>query len=106
MKISNLKYLLAIGTILTVGCNKQLDQTNPNAQTSATYWQTSTDAVKGVNACYQMFLEDGGYMRFTPILLNIQGDDVRSQSPWTSISNVGKLQLGTDDEAGYGWCFD
>jgi hypothetical protein len=106
MKISNLKYLLAIGIIFTAGCKKQLDQTNPNAQTSATYWQTSTDALKGVNACYQMFLEDGGYMRFTPILLNIQGDDVRSQSPWTAISNVGKFQLGTADEAGYGWCFD
>jgi starch-binding outer membrane protein, SusD/RagB family len=106
MKISNLKYLLAIGIIFTTGCKKQLDQTNPNAQTSATYWQTSNDAIKGVNACYQMFLEDGGYMRFTPILLNIQGDDVRSQSPWTAISNVGKFQLGTADEAGYGWTFD
>ena len=79
---------------------------NPNSQTSSTYWQTQSDAVKGVNACYQTFLEDGGYMRFTPILLNIQGDDVRSKSPWTAISNVGKFQLGTADNAGYGWSFD
>jgi starch-binding outer membrane protein, SusD/RagB family len=107
MKISNLKYLFAISIIFVfAGCSKQLKQENPNAQTSASFWKTSTDALKGVNACYQMFLEDGGYMRFTPILLNIQGDDVRSNSPWTAISNVGRFQLGTSDEAGYGWTFD
>lgn len=107
MKIMNLKYITAIGiALLSVGCKKQLDQVNPNQQTSATYWQNETDALKGVNACYQMFLEDGGYMRFTPILLNVQGDDVRSNSPWTAISNVGKFQLGTADESGYGWTFD
>jgi hypothetical protein len=89
-----------------VSCEKQLNQTNPNAQTSASFWKTSSDALAGVNACYQMFLEDGGYMRFSPILLNVQGDDVRSQSPWTAISNVGKFQLGTADNSGYGWTFD
>jgi tetratricopeptide (TPR) repeat protein len=87
-------------------CQKQLEQENPNAQTSANFWKTADDALKGVNACYQMFLEDGGYMRFTPILLNVQGDDVRSRSPWTAISNVGKFQLGTADASGYGWTFD
>ena len=107
MKISILKYSLSIGIILLLaGCSKQLDQSNPNAQTSANFWKTSSDAVQGVNACYQMFLEDGGYMRFCPILLNIQGDDVRSNSPWTAISNVGKFQLGTADNSGYGWTFD
>jgi hypothetical protein len=107
MKLSIIKYSISIGLIsLMAGCTKQLDQTNPNNQTSATFWQTSSDALKGVNACYQMFLEDGGYMRFTPILLNIQGDDIRSNSPWTAISNVGKFQLGTADNSGYGWAFD
>ncbi|KAI9452836.1 RagB/SusD family protein [Russula earlei] len=49
---------------------------------------------------------DGAYMRFTPILLDVRGDDVRSNSPWTAISNVGKFSLGTSDPAGYGWAFD
>lgn len=106
MKLFKLKYSFAIAAVILAGCSKQLEQVNPNQQTSASYWQTADDALKGVNACYQMFIEDGGYMRFTPILLNIQGDDVRSQSPWTAISNVGKFQLGTADEAGYGWTFD
>jgi starch-binding outer membrane protein, SusD/RagB family len=107
MKVFNLKYcFIILAPLAFAGCEKQLNQDNPNQQTSATYWKTSDDAVKGVNACYQLFLEDGGYMRFTPILLNVQGDDVRSNSPWTAISNAGKFQLGTADESGYGWAFD
>ncbi len=107
MKLFNLKYSIAICLLIIFSsCEKQLDQVNPNAQTSSSYWKTETDALAGVNACYQMLMEDGGYMRFTPILLNIQGDDVRSNSPWTAISNVGKFQLGTADPAGYAWTFD
>ena len=107
MKMFNLKYGIAFSLLAGLfGCEKQLTQVNPNSQTSASYWKTSNDALQGVNSCYQMFLEDGGYMRFTPILLNIEGDDVISNSPWTAISNVGKFQLGTADNAGYGWAFD
>lgn len=107
MKISNAKYLMAcFATLFLMSCKKQLNQINPNQPTSASYWKTADDALKGVNACYQMFLEDGGYMRFTPVLLNVPGDDIRSNSPWTAISNAGKFQLGTADESGYGWAFD
>ena len=107
MKLFKIKYVFAAGILpIFFSCEKQLNQTNPNAQTSATFWKTSTDALAGVNSCYQMFLEDGGFMRFSPVLLNVQGDDVRSQSPWTAISNVGKFQLGTADLSGYGWTFD
>src|SRR6059058_2913248 len=106
MKLSIIKYGLSLCLVtLLASCAKQLEQVNPNAPTSASFWKTSSDAVAGVNACYQMLLEDGGYMRFTPILLNVQGDDVRSNSPWTAISNVGKFQLGTADISGYGWAF-
>jgi hypothetical protein len=45
-------------------------------------------------------------MRFTPILLDVRGDDIRSNSPWTAISGVGKFALGTSDASGYGWAFD
>src|SRR5665213_724883 len=107
MKSFNLRYVIASLMITTLfSCDKQLNQVNPNNQTSSSFWKTQNDALQGVNACYQMLLEDGGYMRFTPILLNVQGDDVRSNSPWTAISNVGKFQLGTADPSGYGWSFD
>jgi hypothetical protein len=107
MKRSFLTYGLSIGLACSIAsCTKQLNQTNPNSQTSSSFWKTSTDALQGVTACYQLLLEDGMYMRFSPILLNVQGDDVRSNSPWTAISNVGKFQLGTADASGYGWTFD
>jgi hypothetical protein len=102
------KYILflATATWLLAGCNKQLTQDNPNAQTAETYWKTSADAVAGIDAAYAPLLLDGGYMRFTPILLDVRADDVHSNSPWTAISNVGKFALGTSDPSGYGWSFD
>jgi len=70
----------ASAVILFTGCTKKLDQSNPNSQTSATFWQTSDDALKGVNAAYGSLLIDGTYMRFTPALLDIRGDDVGRRS--------------------------
>jgi len=98
--------IIAASLWLAPGCSKQLDQANPNAQTSTSYWKTAADAEAGINAAYAPLLLDGGYMRFTPILLDVRGDDVHSNSPWTAISNVGKFALGTSDPSGYGWSFD
>ncbi|SFD87719.1 Starch-binding associating with outer membrane [Chitinophaga sp. CF118] len=98
--------ILSAASLLAAGCNKKLDQVNPNAQTSSSFWKTGADAVQGVNAAYAPMLLDGAYMRFTPILLDVRGDDIRSNSPWTAISGVGKFALGTSDASGYGWAFD
>jgi hypothetical protein len=108
MKICKLKYLylLAFVSWLSFGCNKKLDQVNPNAQVTENFWKTGNDALQGINAAYAPLLLDGTYMRFTPILRNVPGDDVRSNSPWIAISGVGKFALGTSDPAGYGWAFD
>src|SRR5687767_9401465 len=105
MKIYNsLKRLFGIAMLLlAAGCSKKLDQANPNSQTSATFWQSSDDAVKGINAAYGSLLIDGTYMRFTPALLDIRGDDIKSNSPWTAFGNIGRFALGTADGAGYGW---
>lgn len=106
--MKSIQYILFVSLVgwSAAGCNKQLDQVNPNAQTSSTFWKTATDALQGVNAAYAPLMLDGAYMRFTPILLDVRADDVRSNSPWTAISNVGKFQLGTSDPSGYGWSFD
>lgn len=95
----------ATAVLLSAGCTKKLDQSNPNSQTSATFWQSQDDAVKGVNAAYGSLLIDGTYMRFTPALLDIRGDDIKSNSPWTAFGNIGRFALGTADGAGYGWAF-
>jgi tetratricopeptide (TPR) repeat protein len=108
MKRTISHYIIAITAagIVTAGCGKKLDQVNPNAQTSGTFWQTGNDALQGINAAYAPMLLDGAYMRFTPILLDVRGDDIRSNSPWTAISGIGKFALGTGNADGYGWAFD
>src|SRR5689334_10705313 len=105
MRFLSFNILLATvaGSLLLSGCEKHLDQVNPNSPTVGSFWKTSDDAVQGINAAYGSLLVDGTYMRFTPILLDVRGDDVRSNSPWTAISNVGKFNLGTADPSGYGW---
>ena len=65
---------------LGTGCDKKLEQANPNQQTSATFWQNDGDAIKGVNAAYGSLLIDGTYMRFTPAMMDIRGDDIKSNS--------------------------
>jgi hypothetical protein len=108
MKILRFKYIILFSAVtwFSLGCNKKLEQVNPNAQTSASFWKNSTDAVEGINAAYAPFLLDGAYMRFTPILLDVRGDDIRSNSPWTAVSQVGRFALGTGVSDGYGWAFD
>lgn len=106
MKTFNYIVFVLLTGWFSTGCNKQLEQVNPNAQTASSYWKTSGDALAGIDAAYAPLLLDGAYMRFTPILLDVRGDDVHSNSPWTAISNVGKFALGTSDPSGYGWAFD
>jgi len=107
MKKNNVIYLITFAGMVNImpGCTKKLEQTNPNAQTSATFWKTGTDALQGVNAAYGSLIIDGTYMRFTPALLDVRGDDVRSNSPWTAFANIGRFALGTSDPAGYGWAY-
>jgi hypothetical protein len=109
MKNKNFKYyftLLSFSGLLLGSCNKDLVQNNPNAQTSSSYWQTGGDALQGINAAYAVLTLDGTYMRFSPVLENVRGDDIISHSPWTAISNVDIFALGTSDPSGYGWAYD
>ena len=100
-------YILALfaGMLLTQSCQKELDQSNPNAQTSATFWQSQDDAIKGVNATYQTLIIDGGYMRSTPVLLDTRGDDIKSNSPWDQMYNSGKFAMNAGNDAIYGWAY-
>jgi hypothetical protein len=102
MKTISRKYLLAflpavaflaiVGLIIQ-GCSKQLQQTNPNQQTAATFWKTATDAYNAGNSVYGSLILDGSYMRFAHVVLNTRGDDATSNSPWNEIYNCGKFDL-------------
>ncbi|MBU1820632.1 MAG: RagB/SusD family nutrient uptake outer membrane protein, partial [Bacteroidetes bacterium] len=99
--------LLAAFALLFTGsaCQDQLEQVNPNQQTSATFWQNQDDALKGITAAYLSLAIDGGYMRSTNLLLDTRGDDARSNSPWDQMYNSGRFALNAGNDAIYGWAF-
>ena len=98
--------LVLLTTLLAgTACQDKLEQINPNQQTSATFWQSQDDALKGITAAYLPLGIDGGYMRSTNILLDTRGDDARSNSPWDQMYNAGRFALNTANDAIYGWVF-
>lgn len=106
-KFYNLVVFFSI-TLSIVSCvkNEDLVQVDPNVETEGSFWKTDSDALKGVNAAYGSLLTDGTYMRSTPLLLDLKGDDCRSQSPWGSMFNVGRFNSSVADPAIYGWAFE
>lgn len=110
MKNYNLKLWLIcpLLSVFFAACVTEDDlvQLDPNNQDEGFYWQTEVDAQKGVNAIYASLLPDGAYMRCTPLMLDLKGDDTRSTSPWANMANVGRFNSAIADPAIYGWAFE
>ncbi|MEZ4917852.1 MAG: RagB/SusD family nutrient uptake outer membrane protein [Saprospiraceae bacterium] len=107
----NILFKITFSTLLVftlAGCVKEDDliQVDPNVATEASFWKTPEDAVNGLNAVYGKLCVDGTYMRSTPLLLDLKGDDCRSHSPWSAMANVGKFNTGIADPAIYGWAYE
>jgi tetratricopeptide (TPR) repeat protein len=98
-------FTLLLVAVFAMGCKKgDLTTVNPNAQTTQTFWQNASDAVKGINAVYGSLIIDGSYMRFSPIVENTRGDDATSYSPWDQIYNMGKFNMqSTGDGVLFSW---
>ena len=94
--------------IVTTSCvnDEDLIQVDPNNDAVDSFWKTDQDAVEGVNAAYGSLLTDGTYMRSTPLLLDLKGDDCRSNSPWGAMYNVGRFNSNVSDAAIYGWAYE
>ncbi|WP_157206278.1 RagB/SusD family nutrient uptake outer membrane protein [Mariniflexile maritimum] len=110
MKYINFKYsllFLSLSVILTA-CVKEDDliQIDPNNDAVDSFWKTDNDALEGVNAAYGSLLTDGTYMRSTPLLLDLKGDDCKSNSPWGAMYVVGKFNSNVTDAAIYGWAYE
>jgi hypothetical protein len=110
MKFKIYKYLASAFSlvILTTSCVNDADliQVDPNNSAVDSFWKTEQDAVLGVNAAYGSLLTDGTYMRSTPLLLDLKGDDTRSNSPWDAMYNVGRFNSNVTNAAIYGWAFE
>ena len=94
--------------IITTSCvnDEDLVQVDPNNDAVDSFWKTDQDAIEGVNAAYGSLLTDGTYMRSTPLLLDLKGDDTRSNSPWGAMYNVGRFNSNVSDAAIYGWAYE
>lgn len=94
MKAKQLIILTAVIVFSSAGCKKgYLDLSNPNQQTTATFWKDEVEATKAVNAIYQSLYYDGTFLRFAQCALDFRGDDVMSPSPWDVLSNTGSFKL-------------
>lgn len=110
MKYKIFNYLtvfFSLSVVLT-SCvnNEDLVQVDPNQDAVDSFWKTDQDAIEGVNAAYGSLLTDGTYMRSTPLLLDLKGDDTRSNSPWDAMYNVGRFNSNVSNAAIYGWAFE
>lgn len=79
--------------LLSLGCNKKLEQINPNAATAASFWKTKEDAYAGVTAIYNGLILDGTYMRSLPGLTDSRGDDFTGDSPWLDLVLTGQFVI-------------
>lgn len=96
MKTIKISILFLAIVLFVAGCKKDyIDLTNPNLQTSATFWQTEDQAVLGVNGVYQALLYDGTFLRFAPACLDSRDDITKSPSPWDAFSAVAQFNLLT-----------
>ena len=110
MKYKIFNYLAGFLSLVVVATScvndEDLIQLDPNNDAADSFWKTDEDAIKGVNAAYGSLLTDGSYMRSTPLLLDLKGDDTRSNSPWGSMYNVGRFNSNVSDAAIYGWAYE
>lgn len=93
--MKSIKYIFLATFIFLMGSCQQdwLELSNPNVQTSGTFWKSEGDILKGVNATYQSLNYDGTWLRFAAIALDLRGDDVLSPSPWDVLQNTGSFKL-------------
>lgn len=82
--------------MITIGCEKKLNLSNPNALTSTDYWKTREQAYAGVTAIYNALILDGTYMRSLPGLTDSRGDDFTGHSPWLDLELTGKFIIPTN----------
>src|SRR5436853_2798620 len=104
--ITDMKKLLNLLLLLLVvlGCDKKLDQVNPNALTTAGYWKTKDQAFAGTTAIYNALILDGTYMRSFPGLTDSRGDDFTGDSPWLDLELTGKFIIpATSDPVFWIW---
>ena len=91
MRLKTLVPALTLGVALS-GC-AELEVTDPNRQTTGSFWQTEGDAVQAINATYNGLQRLGTYGRWNVFAFDIRSDIGYSNSPWPDLSKFNKFTL-------------
>lgn len=68
--------IIFFAVALLTSCKKNFDEPNPNQPTIASFWKTSEDAIKGINAVYSIFHRGyAGYSRAMFFHGMLKGDE-------------------------------
>jgi starch-binding outer membrane protein, SusD/RagB family len=93
MRIRRSLTALLAGATLLVGC-MDLDVTNPNEQSSESFWRTAEDANRGLVATYNALLLLGVFGRWQAFANDIRSDIGTAEvSPWGDLANFNRFQL-------------
>ena len=105
--MNKIKFLiLLIAGLAMMSCEDLLNQTNPNAPDSDSYWQTEEDVQSGLNAAYRPLRFNGEYRRWLHILYVSRSDERYSMSPdanMQSYSNFRTLNNSSTEAVLYTW---
>lgn len=83
--------LVVLLSFLAVGCS-DLVQTNPNQETSSTFFANEEDALRSINSVYNHLGAVNGTYAQWPFFMRDQRSDISfSDSPWTDLSNLSKF---------------
>ena len=95
MRLKALLPSLLLGVALS-GC-AELEVTDPNRQTTGSFWQSQADATQAINATYNGLQRLGTYGRWNVFAFDIRSDIGSSSSPWPELSNFNKFSLADYD---------
>lgn len=76
-----------------------LERTNPNEQSSATYWQTEEEIMNGINAAYRPLRFNGCYGRWLHVLYTSRSDEGWSHSPNPHFQSYSNFETGSYNDA-------
>lgn len=88
-------YIIGACCLMTMGCDKKLDQVDPNNLTNGGYYTTKEQAYGAVTAIYNGLITDGTYQRSLPGLQDSRGDDFAGDSPWGDLELTGQFIIPT-----------
>src|SRR3954469_6527477 len=85
--------LVGAAGLALLGCQNDINITDPNAPSSQTFFKSAGDAEAGVNASYNALLRLGTYERWQAFSYDMRSDEGTSTSPWPELQAFVKFQF-------------